>query len=45
MRDKFNMVGTKIPEFDLANTKGEIVNIKEFQGKKNVLLVLNRALG
>lgn len=38
------MVGTKIPEFSLPNSKGETVNIKDFEGKKNVVVVLLRGL-
>ncbi|MFX1435782.1 MAG: hypothetical protein ACFFAA_01045 [Promethearchaeota archaeon] len=42
MRDKFNLVGTKINEFSLPNSRGETVNIKEFENKKNVIIVLFR---
>jgi peroxiredoxin len=38
------MVGTKIPEFSLANSRGETVNIRDFEGKKNVVVVLLRGI-
>jgi peroxiredoxin len=38
------MIGTKIPEFSLPNSREETVNIKDFQGKKNVVVVLLRGL-
>lgn len=38
------MVGTKIPEFSLPNSRGENVNIKDFEGKKNVVVVLLRGI-
>jgi peroxiredoxin len=44
MKDKFNMVGTKIPEFSLPNSRGETVGIKDFEGKKNVVVVLFRGI-
>lgn len=43
-KDKFQMVGTKIPEFSLPNSRGETVNIKDFEGKKNVVVVLLRGI-
>lgn len=43
VKDKFEMVGNKIQEFDLPNSRGEIVNIRELQGK-NVVVVLLRDL-
>ena len=43
MKDKFKMVGTKIPEFSLPNTRGDRVNITTLLGKK-VLVVLLRGL-
>ena len=42
MKDKFNLVGTKIKEFSLPNSRNETRNISEFEGNKNVLLVLFR---
>ena len=36
------MVGTKIKEFSLPNSSGEAINIRDFEGKKNVVLVLFR---
>ena len=41
MKDKFNLVGTKIKEFKLPNSKGETSNIQDFLGQ-NVILVLFR---
>jgi peroxiredoxin len=42
--DKFHTVGTKIPEFSLPNSRGETVNIRDFEGKKNVVIVLLRGI-
>ena len=42
MKDKFNLVGTKINEFSLPNSRGETVNIRDFENKKNVIVVLFR---
>jgi peroxiredoxin Q/BCP len=44
MKDKFNMVGTQIPEFTLPNTRGNRINIREFYEKKNVVIILLRGL-
>jgi peroxiredoxin len=43
MKDKFNLVGTKIKEFQLPNSLGESKNIREFEGNSNVVLVLFRS--
>lgn len=42
MKDKFNLVGTKIEEFELPNSRGETINIRNLENKKNVILVLFR---
>ena len=42
MKDKFNLVGTKINEFSLPNSRNETTSISEFEGNKNVLIVLFR---
>ncbi len=42
MKDKFNLVGTKIEEFELPNSRGETINIRDLENKKNVILVLFR---
>jgi hypothetical protein len=45
MKDKFNMVGKHIDEeFSLPNSRGETVNIKEFLGRKNILISLKKGL-
>ncbi len=44
MKDKFKLVGTKIPEFTLPNTHGDHINIHRFYGKKNVAIFLLRGL-
>ncbi|HUX99367.1 MAG TPA: redoxin domain-containing protein [Candidatus Deferrimicrobium sp.] len=44
MKDKFSMINTKIPDFSLQNTRGDRVNIYNFNGKKIVVLVLLRGL-
>ncbi|MFX0177544.1 MAG: hypothetical protein ACFE85_15130 [Candidatus Hodarchaeota archaeon] len=43
MKDKFNLVGTKVKEFQLSNSQGDIRNIRELEGKSNVVLVLFRS--
>lgn len=43
MKDKFNLVGTKIKEFSLPNSRNETNNIREFEGNKNVVIVLFRS--
>ena len=42
MKDKFNLVGTKIDEFSLPNSRGETINIRDFENNKNVVIVLFR---
>ena len=42
IKDKFNQIGKKIPEFSLPNSRGENVSISDLEGKKNVLIVLFR---
>ena len=42
MKDKFNLVSTKIAEFTLPNSRGETINIRDFEGKKNVIIILFR---
>jgi peroxiredoxin len=42
MKDKFNLVGTKVEEFELPNSRGETMNIRDLENKKNVILVLFR---
>lgn len=43
-KDKFQMVGTKIPELSLPNSRGETVSIRDFEGKQNVVIVLLRGI-
>jgi len=43
MKDKFNLVGTKISEFSLPNSRGDSISIRDYEGKKNVLIVLFRS--
>jgi peroxiredoxin len=42
MKDKFEMVGTKIMDFGLPNSRGETVNIPDLKGNKNIIIVLFR---
>ncbi|MFX0000655.1 MAG: hypothetical protein ACFE9Q_09855 [Candidatus Hodarchaeota archaeon] len=42
MKDKFNLVGTKISEFSLPNSRGETVNIRDLENAKNVIIILFR---
>jgi peroxiredoxin len=44
MKDKFQMVGTRIPEFSLPNSRGETINIRDFEGNKNVVVILLRGI-
>lgn len=44
IKDKFKLVGTKIQEFELPNTNDELINIKDFQNEKNILIVLLRSI-
>jgi len=40
MKDKFQLVGTAIPEFSLPNSRGETRNIKDFLGKSVIVILL-----
>jgi len=40
--DKRVKVGQTPPDFTLTNTQGEEITLSDYQGKKNVYLVLNR---
>jgi peroxiredoxin len=42
MKDKFQIVGKKIQEFSLPNSRGETVNIRNFEGKSKVVIILFR---
>jgi len=42
MKDKFQLVGTKIQEFSLPNSRGESLNIRDLEGKKKVVVILFR---
>jgi peroxiredoxin len=42
MKDKFNMVGTEIKEFSLKNSLEQDINIKDYRGSKNVVVILLR---
>ncbi len=44
MNDKFHMVGTKIPEFSLPNSRGKTVSIRDLEGKKRVVIILLRGI-
>jgi peroxiredoxin len=44
MKDIYDWVGQKVPEFELQNTWGDRVNIRNYEGKKNVVIVLIRGL-
>ena len=43
MKDKFDVVGTKIQDFSLPNSRGETVGMQDLVGK-NIVLVLFRNL-
>lgn len=43
MKDKFNLIGTKIKAFSLPNSRSETTDIREFEGNKNVVIVLFRS--
>lgn len=38
------MVGGKIPEFSLPNSRRETINIRDFEEKKNVVVILLRGI-
>ena len=42
MKDKFSLVGTKIKEFNLPNSRGETKSIGDFLGQ-NVVIILFRS--
>ncbi|MHA1148481.1 MAG: hypothetical protein ACTSR8_09560 [Promethearchaeota archaeon] len=42
IKDKFDLVGTKIKEFNLPNSRGERMGIRDLEGKYNVIIVLFR---
>jgi peroxiredoxin len=42
MKDKFQMVGTKINEFSLPNNTGDTIPIRNYLGKSNVVVILLR---
>ena len=44
MKDKFDMVGKKIPEINLPNSREETININQFYGKKNVVVIMLRGI-
>ena len=44
IKDKFQLVGTRIEEFELPNSKGETVNIRDLEDKNNVIIVLFRSI-
>ena len=44
MKDKFNKLGKTIEAFSLPNSRGATVNIKEFLGRKNILISLKKGL-
>lgn len=44
MQDKFDMLEKKIPEFSLPNSRDETININQFFGKKNIIVILLRGI-
>ncbi len=42
MKDKFNLVGSKIKEFELPNSRGETRIIRDYMGS-SVVIVLFRS--
>ncbi|MBY9015257.1 MAG: hypothetical protein KGD68_06155 [Candidatus Lokiarchaeota archaeon] len=42
MKDKFQIVGTKIQEFSLPDSRGGELNIRALEGKKKVVVILFR---
>lgn len=43
MKDKFNMVGTRIDDFELPNSHGDLESIAKYRGEKRVVIVLLRS--
>jgi len=39
MKDKFNLVGTKINQFKLPNSRGETNSIQNFSGQSVVIIL------
>ena len=39
MKDKFNLVGTKIKQFKLPNSRGETNSIQDFLGQSVVIIL------
>jgi peroxiredoxin len=44
IKDKFRLVGSKIQEFELPNSRGTTVNIRDLENKKNIIIVLFRGI-
>ena len=44
IKDKFRLVGSKIQEFELPNSRGNTVNIRDLENKKNTIIVLFRGI-
>ncbi len=44
MKDKFDMIGKKIPEINLPSSREETININQFYGKKNVIVIMLRGI-
>ena len=42
IKDKFQLIGTKIPEFALPNSRDETINIRSLENSKNVVIILFR---
>lgn len=42
VQSRFIKVGKHAPEFSLPSVSGETVSIKQFRGKKNIVLVFLR---
>jgi hypothetical protein len=42
MKDKFNLVRSKMEEFELPNSRGETINIRDLENIKNVMIILFR---
>lgn len=42
VQSRFITVGTQAPEFSLPSVNGESIDIKQFRGRKNIVLVFLR---
>jgi peroxiredoxin len=42
--NKLNLIGIRIPELTMQDTQGNTINIKQFFGKKAVVLIILKSV-